>query len=119
MNSIHHYDQVYFVEAPKNMPMNPVAIRPEIFESKVHWLDTSRGVILELGQIDNMDTLDETPPEVIEITTQKGYHIRLKKLTLDIYNKSVKSRVMGSPSFKSDKDVQNFYLDSDFEISTL
>ncbi len=112
---IFHYDQVYYVESLEGNPVNPVAIRPEIFDSHVQWLDTSKGKVVELSKIDNMDQLGKAPPDVIKITAKNGEHFTLVKLTLDVYNEKVKNRVMLPPSFASDEAVQNFYLTADFE----
>lgn len=115
MGFCYRYEQAYYVEGPPNMPLNPIAIRPTITESIVEWADTSKGRTLNLGEVKNLKSFGETPPEVIDITTQEGQHIKLVKLTLEIYNKKVKKRVIGSPSFNSDEALQKFYLESNFD----
>jgi hypothetical protein len=110
------YNSVYYVESSGDKILNPVAIRPEIFKDRIQWLDTNRGTIIKLGKIDNLDLINgQSSPELIEITSAREDHYRLIKLTLDIYNNQVTSRVANPPSFGSDEEVQNFYLNTDFE----
>lgn len=109
------FNQVYYVQADPGNPVNPVAIRPEIFDDHIQWMDTSKGKIVRLERVDNIESFGNTTPDVIKITGKGGEHYTLKKLTLDIYNTNVKSRVMLPPSFNSTEEVQNFYLTADFE----
>jgi hypothetical protein len=113
---IYKFDMVYFVETSSRNTANPVAIRPEIYDSRVQWMDTSKGKIIKLGTINDLDHMSNSAPEVIEITSEKGEHYRLVKLTLDIYNNKVRDRIANPPTFDSDEAVQKFYLTSDFEI---
>lgn len=107
-------NHVYYVETPGHT--NPVAIKPEIKSSKITWMDTSRGKVVPLGSIDNIENLQKGVFDLIEVTSERGEHYTLRKLTLKLYNEKVKPRVMLPPAFDSDEDVQNFYLKSDFEI---
>ena len=109
------YNQAYYVEATTTA--NPVAIRPEISDARITWMDTSKGKVVELGTIDNIESLQQEPsPDVFEVTSVRGEHYTLRKLTLKLYNEKVKHRVMLPPTFSSDEAVQKFYLESDFEI---
>ncbi len=70
--------------------------------------------IVPLGVISKIDS-GKFPPDSFEITSDEGDHYRLTKLTLESYNNNVKNRVMLPPDFNSDEEVQEFYLNSDFE----
>jgi hypothetical protein len=107
-------NQVYYVETTGHA--NPVAIKPEIKASKIIWMDTSKGKVVSLGKIDNIEILKKGILDVIEVTSERGEHYTLRKLTLQLYNEKVKPRVMLPPSFESDEAVQKFYLEKDFEI---
>lgn len=111
------YDAVYFVEAPPGTLFNPFAIRPEVLaNNEVCWLDTSRGITLPYTSITAPDAMKDAPPEKIDITTQDGAHIILRKLTLTIYKQLVHDgKIMNPPLLHSDEEVQQFYLNSIFE----
>src|SRR5262245_47040829 len=93
------FERAYFVETATTNPVNPVAIRPESFENRVQWMDTSKGKVVLLGKVENIDKFEKKPPDLIELTSKEGERYRLHNLTLDLYNKRVKDRVMLPPSF--------------------
>lgn len=100
-------NHAYYVEAPKDYPTNPVAIRPKVQGDIILWEDTSRGKTLRVQEI-------KESPNRIDITTKDGLTYSLILLTKDLYDKKVKDRVMLPPSFKTDQEVQEFYLKTDF-----
>ena len=114
-NFVCRYNQVYYVETDERMIVNPVAIKPAVFTSRIEWMDTSRGQVVQLGNISSETGKSDEAPILIEITSESGEHYRLRKLTLDLYNQYVKERVMLPPDFHSDEAVQKFYLEADFE----
>lgn len=103
------FDQVYYVESQDDPAVNPIAIRPTLYESRIEWMDTSKGKVLTGAR-------SEAEPDRIEIFAKNGYRYTLRKLTLSLYNKHVKPKVMLPPTFTSDQEVQDFYLHKDFEI---
>lgn len=112
INSQHiKINDVYYVDPGPDRIMNPVAINPEIEGDKIWWFDTSRGKSLTVSHIKmEPEPTGETTPEKIIILTKDGFQVNLTKLDLNIYNAKVKSRVIGSPEFHSDKEVHDFYL---------
>lgn len=122
------YNNVYYVNVKKgNLILNPVAIRPKIDNSNIIWEDTSNGTSFELSKITKIafdgsefkGTVASLPsvtkiPNKIDIETDDGLEISLEALTLEIYNKSVKSRVYGSPAFANTEAVQKYYLSTTF-----
>jgi hypothetical protein len=114
------YQDVYYVEPSSAGPFNPVAIRPTIDEQEktIYWEDTSRGTSCRYTKIHitlpSSDTTNQTPVK-IQVTTSRG-DVILQKLTLDIYNKYVKDRVAGRPTFHYDEEVRDYYLQTEFQL---
>lgn len=112
------YEHVYYVEA--NQYTNPIAIRPKIRNKRIEWEDTStwgtsfRIVSIRTVPPESLDPSHPTPPQSIEITTEEGFVIVLKELTVPIYNEKLKEWVAGSPEFKNDEELQHYYLTTDF-----
>ena len=94
MNPIQSYNQVYYVEVPKGVSANPIAIRPEIYADQVQWQDTSKGKVLKLGKVENLAGLTKSPPDSLVIISKEGQRYKLTKLTLDIYNEKVKKGLL-------------------------
>jgi|HubBroStandDraft_6_1064221.scaffolds.fasta_scaffold2372995_1 hypothetical protein len=107
------FKDVYYVTSndPKSS-LNPIAIKPEVRESikTALWEDTSKGksVRYKSYQVDD----PKTPQKITIITDYEV--ITLVRLTLDIYNKFLKQHVAKQPSFSSDKELREFYLNHDF-----
>lgn len=110
------FEQVYYVEASNGGYANPVAIRPGIYEDRVEWEDTSKGKIVYLGKINDLNQTGNTPPDLIEITSNDGRFYRLQKLTNHLYENNVRAKVAFTPSFSSDDELRKFYLTKNFEI---
>lgn len=106
------YDHVYLVETRNcERRLNPIAIRPQVAGDRIQWKDTARGTNVQFSKI------DVTPDEkTIEITLHDGKGvIILNLLTLSAFNAKAKERVAGNPDFKSDKDLTDYYMSTNFE----
>lgn len=107
-------EAVYYVECDDaDEPIDPIAIRPTIQSHQVIWEDTGHGRVFHTTKIE-INTEDEMLPEKITIQTDKGYHITLVKMTLDLFDKKVKELAAGNPEFSSDKEIQDYYLHTNF-----
>jgi len=114
------YEQVYYVDAPEKMHMNPVAIRPKIRENRIEWEDTSRGTTFRTKKIEILNPKtaeagEKSVPNEIEILTGKDETITLQLLSLKIFNEKVRDRVAGKPEFHSDQELREYYLYTNFE----
>lgn len=110
------YNQVYYVESP--YIRNLVAIRPHIKDDLIEWEDTDRGSHASIEKIRFTPSPKEHPeaiPEKIEIITNEGEPITLRKLTLPLYDKEVREYVAGKPKFESEEELQKYYLDTNFQ----
>lgn len=110
------YEDVYYVEAENKKHLNPIAIRPKIFEDHIEWDDTSRGGFAKYKEIKmepSSGGSKENPNKII-VKTNEGDRIIFCRLNLDIYNDKVKEWVYDQPEFKSEKDLKEFYLDGMF-----
>ncbi len=108
------YEAVYYVQSDEdNLKVNPIGIRPHIVKNMVWWDDTNptRGTSFTVRKV---DAATGNKPEKIEILTDDGKKVTLTYLTLDIYNKNIRNKVPGKPSFHTDKELQDFYLTTDF-----
>jgi hypothetical protein len=107
------FKDVYYVTSddPKSS-FNPIAIKPEFRESikTALWGDTSKGKSVRYK---SYEVDDPKNPEKITIVTESEV-ITLVRLTLDIYNKFLKRHVAKQPSFSSDEELREFYLNHDF-----
>jgi len=109
---------VYYVDSP-DMAVGHIAIRPTFTEKQATWDDTSNGMVVHL---DNSSSLwkqlkNRTPNSLldrIDIVFQKNKTITLQYLTLDVFNKKLKSQVVGSPTFSNTEELQHYYLTTDF-----
>lgn len=110
------YDEVYYVEtSSKNIPINPIAIRPSVQGNIIEWADTSRGTYRHFRHI-KLEPESRETPEKIHIQTDKKEEITLTRLTLDVYNRYLRHRVAGSPAFASDEEVKKHYLNTNFDL---
>lgn len=106
------YNHVYYVEKQKGeRSFSPVAIQPVVSGKRIEWQDTSRGICLEITNINF-----EEDEEKIDIVTTDGEAITLVMLTLELYNEKVKRHVTGSPEFHSTEELQNYYLRTNFDL---
>ena len=103
--------QVYFVQSTDDPAANPVAIRPAVYENRIEWGDTAHGKVLVGAHVDNLaDVAGQAAPDVIKITARDQKHYTLIKLTLEIYNKSVRDIVAEKPEFPTTEALQKHYL---------
>lgn len=114
------FNEVYFVESkpPKSAAM--IAIRPEIQAEYMEWEDTNRGHYVNIDKIkvepDMPDNDDGTfTPDKILVVSREGEKFIFSKLTLDLYNQKVREWVWGQPKFESEKELKDYYLDTDFQ----
>lgn len=118
------FQGVYYLET-QNPGMNPIAIRPEMTPSDyVAWEDTGHGRILRFDKIFfdgiDLDSLDSKKiadtPKVIKFISKQGDNFSLVLLTLKIFNDLLKEHVAcgGSLNFKDDRELQDYYLKTDF-----
>lgn len=111
------YNRVYYVESSELR--NPIAIRPHLINEYMEWEDTSRGSHAKIKKIRFTPFSKKDPksiPDKIEIVTMEGEIVTLHKLTLNLYNDKVKEFVAGKPDFKTDDELQNYYLNTNFQI---
>lgn len=106
--------------------VNPVVIRPTFVEDKALWEDTSdRSKSFVLEKIFGLPSPDsggerldwQQCPSMIRFrvqTDKKKAIIELTLMTLEVYNEKVRQQVAGSPVFHSDRDVQSYYLNTNF-----
>jgi len=110
---------VYYLES-ENPNMNPIAVRPQIHAPDyVGWEDTSHGRVVRFSKIlvDGHEIRpNEKLPEKIEVVDTNGITYVLVKLTTKIFNEKLKKIVAGGESlnFNNDKELQDFYLKTDF-----
>ncbi len=108
-------DGVYFVKEFEELHINPVAIRPEyLFREDLHlgsvkWGDTSKGFQNRIDEV----KVDSTTSE-IHLHTEDGDDLTLVKLTNALYNQHVREYVYDKPTFSSDEELQNYYLNNNF-----
>lgn len=110
------FNGVYYVES--SISREPVAIRPHLKNHFMEWGDTSRGSHVELDSIKFTPSPREQPgsiPEKIEILSKRGEKLTLIFLSLELYNNKVKKRVAGRPEFNSQEELQNYYLNTNFQ----
>lgn len=106
------FQQVYYVESKR--PRNPVGIRPYIEKDLIEWENTSSGSYVRFSKI-SITPQESKLPDEIKVITVDGEKITFRKLTLELYNQRVKEFVAGSPDFASDEDLQNYYLETNFQ----
>lgn len=112
---------VYYVES-SNMTSHPyslIAIRPTFEKSSVSWEDTSRGIHFPITSssinIENAEC--EQPPKRIEIISDQGENLTLHLLTKKYFEAVLQDSVACGRSFdfKSDEEVQSYYLNTSFD----
>jgi hypothetical protein len=103
---------VYIVSCDDpNLHLDPLAIRPTFESNKVMWEDTGPGTVVNMKNA----VMPGNSPEKIEFETDKGQHITLTKLTVDLFNNKIRDRAAGHPEFHSDKELQDYYLNTNFD----
>ena len=110
-------DAVYFVSCddPK-LRLDPIAIRPTFESLQVMWEDTGPGTILDMKKSNiSSESKKAKLPEKIKIETDDGKHITLIKMTLNLFNKHVRNQAAGNPDFHSDSELQEYYLNTNFD----
>lgn len=115
MNPVYNYERVYFVESTQREHTNKIAIRPKIYPNKVVWENTSRGKSLDIKRVKAPENLTDEAPAEIALVDKQNKVVRLRELTLEIYNEHVKAYVAGSPEFTSNEELQEFYLKQNFQ----
>ncbi len=114
MNEI-TYDGVYYVDrGGKDVPINPIAIRPHVAQPLVWWDDTGHGRSFRVKEI-KVGALQAGRPQTLTITTQAGLTLQLHLLTRALFDDKVRATVIGNPQFASDEELQRYYLDTNFE----
>lgn len=123
------YEEVYYAETyTLGYTVNPVAIRPTLFQKTISWSDTSRGTSKKIEKIRfipedsnpllsaETDTSKRAIPDAIHILTPEGEQLSLVRLTLQVYNDNVRERVAGKPVFHSDDEIRNHFLKTNFDL---
>lgn len=122
------YNGVYYAESmTKNRDVNPVAICPLIKGKSIRWGDTSHGTAKKIAEIQlfgengemqavGAKAKDDKIPSKIVVKTSDDEMVVLTKMTLDVYNRFVRHRVAGSPDFKSDDEVQAYFMNTNFDV---
>ncbi len=97
-----------------SLTVNPIAIRPRIrSENRIEWDDTTmRGTYFTFSQIDYLPS-EENPTKII-LKTPNGV-IVLEKLTKEVYDEHVRSRVAYNPDFPSTEALQQYFLTTNFQ----
>jgi hypothetical protein len=104
---------VYFVENADNFDLPNIAIRPTQISNGIKFEGNPRGFKLQ-GTVD-VEGMNSAPKKIIVHTGQSpDGDVCLVKLTKKIYDDNLKKYVIGQLEFDSDEDVQNFYLNQDF-----
>jgi len=114
---------VYYAEA-YGCVINPIAIRPNFKENQCTWEDTSDRVhTTTLKKILGITQSESTPIEWQQCPTRVDMWLQGEKptkkisftlLTLQIYNDKVRDLVAGNLKFKSDDEVQSYFLTTNF-----
>ena len=100
------FNHVYFVDSAD---FNPVAIRPMIQKNHIFWEDTTmREVALEIKDY------HVKGKELVSIQTTNCETIAFKLLDKETYDNFVIHQVAGQPTFRSTKDLQKYYLETNF-----
>ena len=114
MESEKKYPHVYYVESSGNLTLNPIAIRPRIIGKEIIWEDTARGMALPFTEIEILPNPSTKEPKKIEIITPDSDKVVFLLLTVNLFNQKARQRVAGNLQFKSDQDLQNYYLRTNF-----
>lgn len=117
MHTSQTVEAVYFVSCddPK-LRLDPIAIRPTFESSRVMWEDTGPGTILDMKKSNiSSESKKAKLPEEITIEMDNGKHITLTKMTINLFNKHIRERAAGNPDFHSDSDLQEYYLNTNFD----
>lgn len=110
-------EAVYFVSSDDpNLQLDPIAIRPTFESRRVMWEDTGPGTILDMKKSNiSSESKKAKLPEKIKVETENGKHITLTKMTLKVFNKQVRNQTAGNPDFHSTSDLQEYYLNTNFD----
>lgn len=106
------FNHVYYVERAENgPPFNPIAIRPRIYVDRIEWEDTSNGARISFKEIEVGQDQKK-----IKIISKEGYVVILSILTLALFDEKVRHRVAGNLQVKTDKELSDYYLNTNFYI---
>jgi hypothetical protein len=121
MNSAAH-NQVYYVQTNENptIRLGPLAIKPYTNNRNdiIKWTTTSPsfpGVSLKIENISILPLNEGSFSQKINVNTKNGDHIELIPLTMSIYNEKVRNRLFNSLDFDNEKDLQDYFLNSNFK----
>lgn len=78
-----------------------IAIDPKIHDGYVEWFDSVRDRMFEVVNV-------KRDGEVIEVETPRATY-RFQPMTLELYDRFIKDKVDGKPSFYSTEQVRSFY----------
>lgn len=105
---------VYLVQCEDlHVRLGPIAIRPTFKADLASWEDTGEGTVINIKKVDFVN-IESDLPEKIELLTNDTKKIFLSKMTLKLFNQHVKAQAAGHPIFHSDAEVQNYYLQTNF-----
>ena len=108
-------EAVYFVSCDDpNLRLDPIAIRPTFEPHRVMWEDTGTGTILNMKRSIIVSEKVELP-EKIEIEIVNGKHITLTKMTVTLFNEHVRDQAAGNPDFRTNGELQEYYLNTNFD----
>jgi len=86
-----------------------IAIRPDIFDGRISWEDTSRGRTEIVTDVD----LHEAPHKIVA-KTRFNEKLTFVKLSLDEYNAKIRDWVYNKPTFDSTEALEKYYLETNF-----
>lgn len=93
-------DCVYLVESPEDGSVM-LALDAKIHDGLIEWFDTTRDRAFELRRV-----TDE--PDGVSVETERARY-RLRRLTLELYDRHVREHVTGHPPFATTESLQTFY----------
>jgi hypothetical protein len=105
------YDEVYYIESVRAPGYNAIAISPQVpREHVISWRDNcGKGSRVEAESIDTTEA-----PNRIIVHINKTSTLTLHRLTLDLYNRTVKDLLWGNPTFDTENAMREFFLTTDF-----
>lgn len=115
------FRDIYYVEAEsKEQMFDPLAICPRIRRGHVEWYTTSPslpGVALKVKNIELMPhfVAENETPELIYLDTYDYRKITLHRITLQIYENSVRQQLAGKPIFESLNELKRYFLETNFQ----
>lgn len=93
-------DTVYLVESSEDGSVM-LALDAKIHDGLVEWFDTARDRAFELRAV-------QDEPDGVSVETERARY-RLRRLTLELYERHVRDEVTGHPAFSSTETLQDFY----------